>query len=120
MMANPTQCGAAKQGGNDGSDDGWQPYASNDASSSKTAAGAPVAPPKVQMVKATEKIEAPSPAAAQTKTAKAAVPVIPPKQKLAGTPKLITPVNATPAQVKAATASVAPAEAASLLRTGAD
>ena len=61
------------------------------------------------MVEATEEIEAPSPAAAQTKTAKVPAPPTPPKQKLAGTPQLITPVNATPAQVKAATASVAPA-----------
>ncbi len=72
------------------------------------------------MVKATEEIEAPSPAAAQTKTVKAAAPATPPKQKLAGTPKLITPVNATPAQVKAATTSIAPADAAGLLRTNTD
>jgi hypothetical protein len=71
------------------------------------------------MVKATEEIEAPSPAAAQTKTAKAA-PATKLKQKLAGTPNLITPVNATPAQVKAATTSVAPADAAGLLRTNTD
>jgi hypothetical protein len=71
------------------------------------------------MVKATEEIEAPSPAAAQTKTATAA-PAPKPKQKLAGTPKLITPVNATPAQIRAATTSVAPADAAGLLRTNTD
>jgi Flp pilus assembly protein TadD len=117
MMAKPTQF-AAGPAGDGGSGDEWQPFASNDAVSSKTAAAAPVAPPKVQMVKATEEIEAPSPAAAQTKTAKAAAPAT--KPKLAGTPSLITPVNATPAQVKAATTSVAPADAAGLLRTNTD
>jgi len=119
MMAKPTQFAAAGPAGDGGSGDEWQPFASNDAVSSKTAAAAPVAPPKVQMVKATEEIEAPSPAAAQTKTAKAA-PATKLKQKLAGTPNLITPVNATPAQVKAATTSVAPADAAGLLRTTTD
>ena len=82
----------------------------------KSAAATPVAAPKMQVVKATEEVEAPA-AAASTKAAQAAAPA---KQKVAGTPKLITPVNATGAQVKAATAGAAPAAPVDLLRTETD
>jgi Tfp pilus assembly protein PilF len=118
MLANPTQFAAAKPGGTNDAGDDWQPFAANDAPATKTvAAAAPAAAPKMQVVKATEEVEAPA-AAAQTKAAQAAAPAAPAKQKVAGTPKLVTPVNATPAQVKAATA--APAAPVDLLRTETD
>jgi len=116
MLANPTQFAAAKPGGTNEAGDDWQPFAANDAPAAKNVAAAPVAAPKMLVVKATEEVEAPA-AAAQTKAAQAAAPA-PAKQRVAGTPKLITPVNATPAQVKAATATpVAPVD---LLRTETD
>ena len=123
MLSNQTQFAAAKSGGaNDVGGDDWEPFAANDAASSKTAAAAPVATPKVRMVKASHEIETPSSAAPQRKTAKGASPATPVKQKVAGTPTLITPVNATPAQVQAATptASAAQGGPASLLRTDTD
>ncbi len=105
---------AVRRGQADGADDDagddWQPFAANDANgkSSKSADATPVAAPKVQTVKAAEKVEAPS-AATPVKAAQAAPAATPAKlSKVAGTPTLITPVNATPAQVKAAT----PAQAA--------
>jgi hypothetical protein len=105
MLANPTQFAAAKPGTDDSGDD-WQPYAANAAPAAKPVAAAPGPAPKMQVVKATEEVQAPA---------------APAKQKVAGTPKLITPVNATPTQVKAATA-VPPAAAApvDLLRTETD
>jgi Flp pilus assembly protein TadD len=122
MLSNPTQFAAAKPGGtNDGGDD-WQPYAANDAPAAATksaAATAPAPAPKMQVVKATEEVQAPG-AAAQTKTAQAGTPTAQAKPKAAGTPKLVTPVNATAAQAKAATAGVAPAAPIDLLRTETD
>ena len=123
MLSNPTQFAAAKSGGaNDVGGDNWEPFAENDAASSKTAAAAPVATPKVRMVKASQEIEAPSSTAPQRETAKGASPATPVKQKVAGTPTLITPVNATPAQVQASapTASTAQGGPASLLRNDTD
>jgi Flp pilus assembly protein TadD len=116
MLSNPTQFAANPGGANDSSGDDWQPYASNDAASSKTAA-APVAAPKMQVVKATEEIEAPA-AGASVKAAQAA----PAQQKMAGTPRLITPVNATSTQAKTATATAgaAPFAPADLLRIESD
>lgn len=119
MLSNQNQFAAASPGGaNESSGDDWQPYASNDAASSKTAAAAPVEAPKMQMVKATEEIEAPS-VGGSVKAAQAA-PAVPAQQKMAGTPKLITPVNATSAQAKAATAGAAPFAPADLLRIESD
>jgi Flp pilus assembly protein TadD len=136
MLANPTQFAAAKPGDtNDGGDD-WQPYAANDApaattksaavaapapaATTKSAATAAAAPAsKMQVVKATEEVQAPG-AAAQAKTAQAATPAAQAKPKAAGTPKLVTPVNATGAQAKAATAGAAPAAPIDLLRTETD
>jgi len=141
MLANPTQFAAAKTGTKESGDD-WQPFAANDAPAAKTAA-APTATPKMQMVKATEEVravQAAAPAAptkqqmagtpklvtpvnatgAQVKAVTDAAPATPAKQKMAGTPKLLTPANVTGTQVKAATASVAPADAAGLLRTSTD
>ena len=120
MLSNPTQFAAAKPGApNEGGDD-WEPFAANDAPVTKSAAGAaPVAAPKMQVTKATEKVQAPV-VAAQTKAAQAAVPATQAKQKVTGTPKLITPVNATAAQAKAATAGAASAAPVDLLRTETD
>jgi len=129
MLSSPTQFAAAKPGADDDAGDDWQPFATKDANgkSSKSADATPVAAPKVQVVKATEKIEAPS-AAAPVKAAQAA-PKAPAKlSKVAGTPTLITPVNVAPAKaaqggtsVKAkAIPAAAPADAAGLLRTDAD
>jgi Flp pilus assembly protein TadD len=122
MLSNPTQFAAAKPGGTNDGDD-WQPYAANDgpASATKSAAtaAAPAPAPKMQVVKATEEVQAPG-AAAQTKTAQAATPAAQAKPKAAGTPKLVTPVNATGAQAKAATAGAAPAAPIDLLRTETD
>ena len=123
MLSNQTQFAAAKSGGvNDVGGDDWEPFGANDAAPSKTAAAAPVATPKVRMVKASHEIETPSSVAPQRKTAKGAPPATPVKQKVAGTPTLITPVNATPAQVQASTptASAAQGGPASLLRTDTD
>jgi Flp pilus assembly protein TadD len=120
MLANPTQFAAAKPGGTNDAGDDWQPFAANDAPATKTvAAAAPAAAPKMQVVKATEEVQAPA-VAASTKAAQAAAPAAPATQKVAGTPKLITPVNATGAQVKAATAGAAPAAPVDLLRTETD
>jgi Flp pilus assembly protein TadD len=120
MLSNPAQFAAAKPGGtNDGGDD-WQPYAANDSpAASKSAAAAAAPAPKMQVVKATEEVQAPG-AAAQTKTAQAVTPAAQAKPKAAGTPKLVTPVNATGAQAKAATAGAAPAAPIDLLRTETD
>jgi len=110
MLSSPTQFAAAKPGADGDAGDDWQPFAAKDANgkSSKSADATPVAAPRVQTVKATEKVEAPS-AATPVKAAQAAPAATPAKpSKVAGTPTLITPVNATPAQVKAAT----PAQAA--------
>ena len=110
MLSSPTQFAAAKPGADGDAGDDWQPFAAKDANgkSSKSADATPVAAPKVQTVKAAEKVEAPS-AATPVKAAQAAPASAPAKLgKVAGTPTLITPVNATPAQVKAAT----PAQAA--------
>lgn len=98
MLSSPTQVAAAKPGADDDAGDDWQPFAAKDANgkSSKSANATPVAAPKVQMVKATEKVEAPS-AAAPVKAAQAA-PAPAKLSKVAGTPTLITPVNATPPQ----------------------
>ena len=120
MLSNSTQLAAAKPGFDDAAGDDWKPFASNDAASSKSAAATPSAAPKVQMVKAAEKVEAPS-AATPAKAAQAASPAASSKpSKLAGTPTLITPVMATPAQVQAATPGAAPAGPAGLLRTDTD
>src|SRR3990170_103697 len=110
MLSSPAQFAAAKPGAYDDAGDDWQPFATKDTNgkSSKSADATPVAAPKVQVVKATEKIEAPS-AATPVKAAQAASAAAPAKpSKVADTPTLITPVNATPVQVKAAT----PAQAA--------
>jgi Flp pilus assembly protein TadD len=115
MLANSSQYAAAAPGDANGSGDDWQPYAANDAPAAKSVAAAPVAP-KMQVVKATEEVQAPA-VAASTKAAQAAAPAT---QKVAGTPKLITPVNATGAQVKAATAGAAPAGPMDLLRAETD
>ena len=119
MLANSTQFAAAKPGDTNEAGDDWQPYAANDAPAAKSAAAAPAAAPKMQVVKATEEVQAPA-VAASTKAAQAAAPAAPAAQKVAGTPKLITPVNATGAQVKAATAGAAPAAPVDLLRTETD
>jgi hypothetical protein len=119
MLASTTQFAAAKPGDANEAGDDWQPYAANDAPAAKSAAAAPVAAPKMQVVKATEEVQAPA-VAASTKAAQAAAPAAPATQKVAGTPKLITPVNATGAQVKAATAGAAPAAPVDLLRTETD
>lgn len=116
MLAKSTQFAAAKPGDTNEAGDDWQPYAANDAPAAKSAAGSPVAAPKMQVLKATEEVQAPA-VAASTKTAQAAAPAT---QKVAGTPNLITPVNATGAQVKAATAGAAPAAPVDLLRTETD
>ena len=116
MLANSSQFAAAAPGDANGAGDDWQPYAANDAPAAKSVAAAPVAAPKMQVVKATEEVQAPA-VAASTKAAQAAAPAT---QKVAGTPKLITPVNATGAQVKAATAGAAPAAPMDLLRTETD
>jgi Flp pilus assembly protein TadD len=117
MLANPTQFAAAKPGGKSDTGDDWQPFAANDTpATTKSAAAAPAPAPKMQVVKATEEVQAPA-SATQPKPAQAA-PAAPAGQKAAGAPKLITPVNATPAQVKAATA--APAAPVDLLRTETD
>jgi hypothetical protein len=111
MLSSQTQFAAAKADGvTPSGDDDWEP------TSSKNAAAAPVAAPKVQVVKASEEIEAASSAAPQK--SKGAPPAAPVKQKVAGTPTLITPVNATPAQVPgvAPSASASPGGAAGLLR----
>jgi Flp pilus assembly protein TadD len=107
MLANTTQFAAAKPGGTNDAGDDWQPFAATDAPAAKTAAAAPAPTPapKMQVVKATEQVQAPA---------------TPPKQKVAGTPKLVTPVNATGAQVKAATAGAAPTAPIDLLRTETD
>jgi Flp pilus assembly protein TadD len=119
MLSTPTQFAAAKPGANEGGDD-WEPFAANDAPAAKiAAAAAPVAAPKVQVVKATEEAQAPA-AVAPTKAAQAVAPAIQGKQKLAGTPKLITPVNATAAQAKAATAGATSTAPVDLLRTETD
>ena len=117
MLSNTTQFAAANP--NDSDDhpgDDWQPFAANDAkgaASSKSAAAAPVATPKVQLVNATEKVDAPS-AATRVKSAQAASPQAPTKpSKVAGTPTLIRPIMATPAQIQAA-------GPAGLLRTDTD
>ena len=103
MLSNPTQLAAAKSGGaSDVGGDNWEPFAANDAASSKTPAAAPVATPKVRGVNASQEIETPSSPAPQRKAAKGASPATPVQQKVAGTPTLITPVNATPSQVPAA------------------
>ena len=122
MLSNSPQLAAANPGSDDAAGDDWKPFASNDAASSKTAAATPSAAPKVQPVKAAEKVEAPS-AATPAKAAQAASPTASAKpSKVAGTPTLITPVNATPAQVQAAapTASAAQGGSAGLLRTDTD
>ncbi|MEX1060929.1 MAG: tetratricopeptide repeat protein [Methyloceanibacter sp.] len=139
MLSSPTRMAAAKPGADDDAGDEWQPFAAKDASDdtpSKSADATPVAAPKVQVVKATEKIEAPS-AATPVKAAQAASAAAPAKLgKVAGTPTLITPVKATPAQVQAATPAkaaqsgtsvkakaipaAASADAAGLLRTDTD
>jgi Flp pilus assembly protein TadD len=130
MLSSPTQFAAAKPGADDDAGDDWQPFAAKDANDqtpSKSANATPVAAPKVQVVKATEKIEAPS-AAAPVKAAQAA-PKAPAKlSKVAGTPTLITPVNVAPAKAAQGGTSVrakaipaaAPADAAGLLRTDTD
>lgn len=117
MLSNQNQFAAATPGGaGESSGDDWQPYASSDSGSSKTAAAAPVAAPKMQVVKATEEIDAPS-AGGSVKPA----PAAPATQKMAGTPKLITPVNATSSQAKAETAgAAAPFAPADLLRIESD
>ena len=123
MLSNPTQFAAASPGGADGSvGDDWEPFDSasgKGAAPSKSAAATEVVPPKVQVVKAAEEIEAPS-VAKPTKAAQAPSPAKP--SKVAGTPTLITPVNATPAQVQVATpiARAAKDGPESLLRTNAD
>ena len=110
MLSSQAQFAAAKSdGANDVGDDNWEPFAANHAASSKTAAAAPVAAPKVPMDKASYEIETPSSAPPQRKTA--ASPATPVKQKVAGTPTLITPVNATPAQVQASTPTALPLRA---------
>jgi len=120
MLSNSTQLAAANPGSDDAAGDDWEPFASNDAASSKSAAATPSAAPKVQMVKAAEKVEAPS-AATPAKAAQAASPAASAKpSKMAGTPTLITPVMATPAQLQAATPGAAPAGPAGLLRTDTD
>jgi hypothetical protein len=122
MLSNPTQFAAAKPGGAADDGDDWQPYAANDAPAATTksaAAAVPAPASKMQVVKATEEVQAPG-GAAQTKTAQAAAPAAQAKPKAAGTPKLVTPVNATGAQAKAATAGAAPAAPIDLLRTETD
>jgi Flp pilus assembly protein TadD len=114
MLASPNQFAAAKPG-RDSSGDDWQPFASNDQGTSRSAAATPATPPKVQVVKASEEIEAPAPAlpvkATQTTVAK--------RERVAGTPTLVTPVNATPTEVKTATQTV-PGAPTDLLRTNTD
>jgi len=120
MLSNSTQLAAAKPRSDDGASDDWRPFASNDAASS--AVTTPSAAPKVQLVKAAEKVDGPS-AAALARAAQAASPADSAKpSKVAGTPTLITPVNATPSQVQAAAprASVAQGGPADLLRTDTD
>jgi len=96
MLSSPTQMAAAKPGADDDAGDDWQPFASNDAddgSPSKSADATPVVAPKVQIVEATEKLEAP------VKAAQAASSIAPARrEKVASTPTLITPIAATPAQ----------------------
>jgi Flp pilus assembly protein TadD len=105
MLANTTQFAAAKPGGTNDAGDDWQPFTPNDTPATTKSAAAPVAAPKMQVVKAAEEVQAPA---------------APPKQKVAGTPKLVTPVNATGTQVKAATAGAAPTAPIDLLRTETD
>jgi Flp pilus assembly protein TadD len=114
MTANQTQFAAKAPAGAPGDD--WQPFASDDEATAKTASAAPAAP-KVQMVKATEEIS--SPAAATQANAGQAAPA-PKQQKVAGTPTLVTPVNVSPSQAKAATAGAAPFAPVDLLRTESD
>lgn len=106
MTASQTQFAAAAPG------DDWQPFA-EEAAAPETASAAP-APPKTQMVKATEPVTS-SPAATTHAKARQGAPAAK-QQKVANTPELITSVNATPTQVKAATSSARPADAAGLLR----
>jgi Flp pilus assembly protein TadD len=93
MLASPTQFAAAKPGT---SDDDWTPFAATDAAADaapkSTAAATPPAPPKMQVVKAEEKIVAP---AAQTTEVKKQTAASPKSDKLAGTPRLVTPASAT-------------------------
>jgi hypothetical protein len=119
MLASPNQFAAVNAGSDDAAGDDWRPFASNDAASSKSAAAAPSAAPKVQPVKAAEKVEGPF-AATSAKAAQAASPAAAAKpSKVAGTPTLITPVSATPAQLQAA-APAASGGPADLLRTDID
>ncbi len=60
MLANSTQFAAAKPGDANEAGDDWQPYAANDAPAAKSAAAAPAAAPKMQVVKATEEVQAPA------------------------------------------------------------
>ncbi len=96
MLSNSTQVAA---GDDDPAGADWQPFADNDAKG--------------------DKIESPSSAAPQRKTASGVPPATSVKQKVAGTETLITPVSATPAQAQAATptSSAAQGGPASLLRT---
>ena len=101
MLSNPTQFAAASAGGADGGGamTGSLSPPSEGAAPSKSAAARQVATPKMQVVKASEEIEAPSKASGES----GASPLAAKPSKVAGTPTLITPVNATPAQVQAAT-----------------
>jgi len=122
LSSSPQFAAATPDGADDTPGDNWQPYAANDAAANKSAAATPSAAPKVQLVKAAEKVEAPS-AATPAKAAQAASPAASVKpRKMAGPPTMITPVNATPAQVQAAapTASAAQGGPADLLRTDTD
>src|SRR3990170_5801611 len=130
MLSSPAQFAAAKPGADGDAGDDWQPFAAKDANgkSSKSADATPVAAPKVQTVKAAEKVEAPS-AATPVKATQAAPAATPAKpSKVAGTPTLITPVNVAPAKAAQGGTSVrakaipaaAPADAAGLLRTDTD
>jgi Flp pilus assembly protein TadD len=118
MLSNSTQLAAAKPRSDDSAGDDWKPFASNDATSSTM----PGAAPKVQLVKAAEKVEAPSAATLTSATQPASPAASAKPSKVAGTPMLIMPVNATASQVQAAasTASAAQGGPAGLLRTDTD
>jgi Flp pilus assembly protein TadD len=121
MMASPTQIAAARPGTNGGDD--WDPFASNDVedATAKTAAAKPAAAPKMKVVKAEEKVEAPSSAAAAAKGSQlASASPVPKRDKVAGTPTLVPPVSANPAQGKTGAAQTAPFTPAALLRTDTD
>jgi Flp pilus assembly protein TadD len=112
MTASSTQVASTGAGSKGGGDD-WSPFAANEATAGKTAAAPPqpAAAPKVQVVKADEKVEAP----AAPKAAQASATA--PKQKVAGTPTLVAPGGATSAKAKSPAVQTIPGAPIDLLRT---